>query len=266
MIEEETIRLASQDGASVLEWVKKLREQGHFVELKTSSDMPPENSGLDCDSFVLIIQTQYQRECWQKHAHRYAGIDATHNTTHYENMSLFTLLVRDKWGHGQFSFDQFAFSVTYTHFSLGMPAGWMISSNGTENTIRFFLQAIHSQNLAIFPEFFMSDKDHAQMNAIRCVYPKSTVLLCWWHVLHAWQQHFVTTHFPDLWGLLKGWIRITDGEKFRECWVEIQRIAPPSFRQYIETYWLNDVKLWSAVYRKDRNIFQNCDTNMLVEA
>ena len=100
IIEEETIRLASQDGASVLEWVKTLRERGHFVELKTSSDEPPPNSGLEKGSFVLIIQTKYQAECWQKNAQQYAGIDATHNTTHYKNMSLFTLLVHDKWGHG----------------------------------------------------------------------------------------------------------------------------------------------------------------------
>ena len=100
MIEEETIRLASQDGASVLEWVKDLRKRGHFVELKTSSDAPPPNSGLEKESFVIIIQTQYQQECWRKNAHRFAGIDATHNTTHYANMSLFTLLVRDRWGHG----------------------------------------------------------------------------------------------------------------------------------------------------------------------
>jgi len=67
---------------------------------KTSSDEPPASSGLDNDSFVLVIQTRYQQECWQKHGPRFAGIDATHNTTHYENMSLFTLLVRDRWGHG----------------------------------------------------------------------------------------------------------------------------------------------------------------------
>lgn len=41
------------------------------------------------------------RECWQSLGHTYAGIDATHNTTHYENMSLFTLMVQDKWGHGE---------------------------------------------------------------------------------------------------------------------------------------------------------------------
>ena len=100
-IEEETIRLATQDGESVLRWVNVLRARGHYVLIKTSNNESPPNSNLDKDTFVLIIQTKYQQECWKKHGHRYAGIDATHNTTHYENMSLFTLLVRDRWGHGE---------------------------------------------------------------------------------------------------------------------------------------------------------------------
>ncbi|KAF8170157.1 hypothetical protein BJ912DRAFT_997691 [Pholiota molesta] len=45
------------------------------------------------------------------------------------------------------------------------------------------------------------------MNSIQLVYPKATLFLCWWHVLHAWQQHFVTSSFPELWDLLKKWIR-----------------------------------------------------------
>ncbi|KAJ6616308.1 hypothetical protein B0H10DRAFT_2219529 [Mycena sp. CBHHK59/15] len=101
MIEEETIQLASGDGTSVLEWVKKLREQGHFVFLKRSDEAPPSGSDLDPDSFVLIIQTKYQRECWENYGSHFASIDGTHNTTHYENMTLFMLLVRDNWGHGK---------------------------------------------------------------------------------------------------------------------------------------------------------------------
>jgi hypothetical protein len=105
MIEEESIRLAAQDGPSVLEWVAKLREEGHFVSLKRSNESAPAGSQLDNDSFVLIIQTKYQRECWEKYGSTFAGIDGTHNTTHYLNMTLFTLLVRDNWGHGSFPYN-----------------------------------------------------------------------------------------------------------------------------------------------------------------
>lgn len=150
----------------------------------------------------------------------------------------------------------------------GMPAAWMISSNGTEETITHFLNAIRTQNPSIKPEYFMSDQDHAEMNSIGRVYPESASLLCWWHVLHAWQQHFSTHNFPEVWDLLKRWIRITDREEFQNTWGKIQTIAPQSVIDYLKEYWVNDtyVRLWSAVYRQDRNIFQLCDTNMLVEA
>ncbi|KAF8156540.1 hypothetical protein B0H34DRAFT_621234, partial [Crassisporium funariophilum] len=44
--------------------------------------------------------------------------------------------------------------------------------------------------------------------------------------------------------------------------------APESVIQYLKTNWMGEanIKLWSAVYWVDRNIFQLCDTNMLVEA
>lgn len=82
----------------------------------------------------------------------------------------------------------------------------MISSNATEVTIDYFLATLWKQNPDIIPAKFMSDNDKAQLNAIRHRYPESQLFLCWWHVLHAWQEHFVTNHFPELWDLLKGWV------------------------------------------------------------
>ncbi|KAJ7783904.1 hypothetical protein DFH07DRAFT_764281 [Mycena maculata] len=181
MIEEESIQLAAQDGPSVLEWVDRLRKEGHFCE------------------------------CWEKYGTKFAGIDGTHNMTHYENMTLFTLLVRDEWGHG-------------------MPAAWMISSNGKEVTIDYFLATILKENPTISP------------------------------------NHFVTQHFPLLWERLKKWIRITDQAEFDAYWAEIQTLAPDSVVEYLKTYWLPVVHMWSAVYRSDRSIFETCDTNMLVKA
>lgn len=46
-------------------------------------DEPPPGSGLAKNTFALIIQVLYQKEMFEKHGHAFAGIDATHNTTHY---------------------------------------------------------------------------------------------------------------------------------------------------------------------------------------
>lgn len=245
-IEAETIRLDDRDGQSVLNWVENLRSRGELLGFKSSSDAPPPGSGLATDAFALCIQTAYQHECWTKFGNNFAGIDATHNTTHYEGMGLYTVITRDKWGHG-------------------MPVAWMISSNAKEATVDYFLEQLRKANPKVSPKVFMSDKDYAQLNAIERRYPKSRRLLCWWHVLHAWQQHFVTTHHPELWELMKGWIRITDQAEFDSCWTKIQALAPESVIDYLETYWLKEPQLWSALYRKDRGIFYLGDTNMLVE-
>lgn len=149
---------------------------------------------------------------------------------------------------------------------LGMPAAWMISSNGQEETIDYFLNTIRTLHPTVIPKRFMSDKDRAQLNAIQRRYAESCLLLCWWHVLHAWQQHFVTCHHPELWELLKKWVRITDEVDFETSWDKIKAIAPPSMIEYLQTNWLDERHLWSAVYRQDRTIFEMSDTNMLVEA
>jgi hypothetical protein len=85
-------------------------------------------------------------------------------------------------------------------------------------------------------------------------------------VLHAWQQHFVTSHHPELWTLLKDWIHLTDQDEFNKQWDKIKLIAPLSVIQYLEKEWVADQQLWSAVTRNGRSIQELGDTNMLVEA
>ena len=149
-----------------------------------------------------------------------------------------------------------------------MPITWMISSNATEPTIDFFLVTIRVQNPKVIPKRIMSDFDKGQLNRIGARYPESQRLLCWWHVPHAWQQHFVTAHYPELWETLKKWYHITDEAEFNSCWKKIQSLALDSFIEYINTYWLPDPvkKLWSGIYCKNCTIFELGDTNMLVEA
>lgn len=101
-IEAKKICLHHHDRPSILCWVERLQEAGDLLAFKSSSDPPPERSGLKAQTFVLVIQTNYQCSIFGCEGHNYAGIDATHNMTHYENTSLFTLLVCDCWGHGMY--------------------------------------------------------------------------------------------------------------------------------------------------------------------
>lgn len=251
------------DGQSVLHWVERLREAGSLMGFKSSSDPVPAGfEDLWTETFCLMIQTEYQRELFKREGHQFAGIDATHNTTHYENTSLFTVIVRDKWGHGKSRSHSIKL---YIDLSIGMPIVWMIASNATEAMIDYFLATLQAKNPDVIPKFLMTDFDKGQINAARCCYPESQLLLCWWHVAHAWQQHFVTAHYKNLWTELKKWYRLTTKAEFDACWEKIQALALESIIDYISQHWLPHVHLWSAMYREGRTVFEQCDTNMLVE-
>lgn len=144
----------------------------------------------------------------------------------------------------------------------------MLASYGTQPTITYFLQTHRLRSPATIPRLIMSDFAWEQINACINVYRTVIVLLCWWHVLHAWQQHFSITANPQLWELLKKWIRITDQAEFDVMWSTIQAIAPEGFVDYLKRTWMSEkvVKMWSGVFRTSRTIFQDCDTNMLIEA
>ncbi|KAJ6527305.1 hypothetical protein DFH09DRAFT_935668, partial [Mycena vulgaris] len=119
-IEAETVRLHPDDGLSTLRWVSNLRAKGHLLGFKSKSDPPPSGSGLQADVFVLMIQTGWQRRMFQKFGEALLCIDATHNTTMYENLNLTTLIVRDKWAHGTCSYTLFLF----THRSRSQGFRW----------------------------------------------------------------------------------------------------------------------------------------------
>lgn len=182
---------------------------------------------------------------------------------HYENTSLFMVIVRDKWGHGKSRSHR---TKPYSDLDIGMPIAWMIASNAIEATIDYFLATLRAQNPDVIPKYLMTDFDKGQINAALRCYPELQPLLCWWHVALAWQQHFVMAHYKDLWAELKKWYRITTKAKFDACWERIQVPAPESVIVYIKQHWLPHIHLWSAMYREGRTVFEQCDTNMLVEA
>jgi hypothetical protein len=59
-----------------------------------------------------------------------------------------------------------------------------------------------------------------------------------------------------------------DKKEFEAAWAKIQQTAPLNFVSYLLGTWMKDEvkQMWSAVYHGSRNIFEMCDTNMLVEA
>ena len=62
IVEEDHIHLDNNDVISVRLWVTWLQQGGMEVALKDKVDPPPPGSGVEEDSFILCVQTEYQRD------------------------------------------------------------------------------------------------------------------------------------------------------------------------------------------------------------
>jgi hypothetical protein len=157
--------------------------------------------------------------------------------------------------------------VSWLNASSGIPVAWMLSSNGTQATIKFFLDFVKTQSPNVSPSIFMTDRDQAQVNAIHEAFPSSRVLYCRWHVLRAIWTHFVVTEFKDLWDLIQKWVRTPDQYEFDSMWEDIQsdKSIPKSVVQYLAQEWMTCKEMWSAVHCQNRTIFEEGNTNMLLE-
>jgi hypothetical protein len=99
-IEQDKIRLNPEDAISVKLWVDRLKDQNFAIFLKDKATDPPMGSDLHKTAFILCIQTPFQLDAFERLGNGFIGIDATHNTTQYPDFLLFTIIARDRWGHG----------------------------------------------------------------------------------------------------------------------------------------------------------------------
>jgi len=102
-----------------------------------------------------------------------------------------------------------------TYFpNLGVPVAWMLMCNGTKDTIFFFLHWVRHGSPTVLLAMIMTDRDLAQIGALKIVYPDSRIFLCKWHVLRAMQTHFNAFEFPELWTKVRALVSTLDKEKF----------------------------------------------------
>jgi MarR-like DNA-binding transcriptional regulator SgrR of sgrS sRNA len=114
----------------------------------------------------------------------------------------------------------------------------------------------------------MTDRDQAQMEALKEIYPLSKIWLCLWHVLRAMRSHFSTNEFQSLWERVKALVKTEDLATFYRLWDDISTdpSVPQTFVQYMALSWMPLSHTWSRVVWKNRSIYLEGDTNMLIEA
>jgi hypothetical protein len=114
----------------------------------------------------------------------------------------------------------------------------MFTSNAEEVTYRFFFSTFLSWN-PVQPSVILTDKDTAQINALRTIFPAARILLCWWHVLHDWYGKLDITQFGDAWELLKAFPRQTSHDTHEALWAKLKPLLPTHFLDYMEENWMN---------------------------
>ena len=101
-VEQETIRLHPEDAIFIRLWMDRLKEDNISVFYKDKLTPPPPASRLQGDTFILCVQTPFQIDAFRRLGDGgFIGIDATHNVTHFRDVLLFTIITRDRWGHGE---------------------------------------------------------------------------------------------------------------------------------------------------------------------
>ena len=82
------------------------------------------------------------------------------------------------------------------------------------------------------------------------------------------RSHFNTNKFDALWDKVKAWVKTKDLAEFHRLWKEILNnpSVPQSVVRYLAVEWMPVLYMWSKVMRKNRSIFEEGDTNMLIEA
>jgi hypothetical protein len=99
-MEQAKVRLHKKDVISVNLWIDWLKEQNTLVFIKDKITPPPSGLDLDSEAYLLYMQTPFQLDAFWHLGKGFIRIDATHNVTHYEDFLLFTIVMKDQWGHG----------------------------------------------------------------------------------------------------------------------------------------------------------------------
>ena len=117
--------------------------------------------------FLLALQTQFQKEMFEKHAQKLICVDATHVTTAYD-FQLVTVLVTDDYKEV-------------------IPVGWLISNKETTDALKIFFSSLQECCSEVQTETFMSDDTDAYYNALVSTFSRpDQKLLCSWHVDRSW--------------------------------------------------------------------------------
>ncbi len=100
-VKDLTVIRNREDAVSVDMLVKELEKESYNPVLlyKKQHESNPNYPMLSEESFILAMQTEFQKDCYQQHATKILCVDATHGTNAY-GFKLVTVMVADEFGQG----------------------------------------------------------------------------------------------------------------------------------------------------------------------
>ena len=99
-VDDKVIKRHEDDAMSVSMFVAELQQECYNpVLLFKPQGRIDEAHSLESETFILVIQTQFQMELYQKHASTILCIDSTHGTNQYR-FKLISAVVPDDRGKG----------------------------------------------------------------------------------------------------------------------------------------------------------------------
>ncbi|XP_049333207.1 uncharacterized protein LOC111194919 isoform X1 [Astyanax mexicanus] len=115
---------------------------------------------------IIVVQTPAQKALLQENPNPMIFMDASYKGLTSYGYAFYALLLVNQTGRG-------------------VPFAYFIVSHESSETLTVCLKSLSSCNPGFYPRSVMIDRDLKELGAIRQTFPKTKVLLCWFHVLQA---------------------------------------------------------------------------------
>ena len=251
----EGIMRHKNDLTSVCAWIEEMKELKYNPVLlfkQQGEDGVERAINIGSNDFLLVLQTEFQRDTLRKHGHNTVCLDATYSTNAYD-FKLVTLLVIDDFG-------------------TGVPVCWAISNREDTVLLTEMLKAVRKCTGALHPKWFMSDDAEEYFKAWTTVFGTNETkkLLCSWHVDRAWRDS-IAKHVQDkekrveIYHHLQLLLMCTEEAQFRvylQQFLTVLENTAKSFLSYFSDNYCSRLKQWARCFR----VGSPLHTNMFVEA
>ena len=238
--------------SSIIEEMETL-DYNPIVLFKQQGEHPSDLcKNLSKEDFVLVIQTEFQRDMLWKYGNDGVCIDATYKINDYD-FNLLTLMVLDDYQEG-------------------IPIAWALSNREDKTVLVHILQALKEKSGLIKASWFMSDMAQQYYNAWKEVFEGDNTVYLWcaWHVDRAWRdsvkRYFHTKEQQrQVYHQLRALMMETDKANFRNLltkFLTLSTTQSSAFTKYFNSTYCSHIQQWATCYR----VGTPMNTNMFCES